>query len=210
MTSATVGRMERPTSLPESSLERNIGVDRARNGRGRVERADRRCRVRGRDRARGLGRMGGAQPVLPDRDDAPFCECAESADADFIVTLNPSDFPQSRLKSRSEDIQINPKPEKPLNNEPHISPLRPCPRRWRYDHDHSWHRRCGRLAHGEFRRPSPNDGYPSICRAIPPVHQIARTAPQCPDGEIQAERRDWPQLELERGRPVARHGDSAR
>ena len=39
-------------------------------------------------------------PDLPDRDDAPFCECAESADADFIVTLNPSDFPQSRLKAK--------------------------------------------------------------------------------------------------------------
>ena len=39
-------------------------------------------------------------PDLPDRDDAPFCECAESADADFIVTLNPNDFPQSRLKAK--------------------------------------------------------------------------------------------------------------
>jgi predicted nucleic acid-binding protein len=39
-------------------------------------------------------------PDLPDRDDAPFCECAESADADFLVTLNPSDFPQSRLKAK--------------------------------------------------------------------------------------------------------------
>ena len=37
---------------------------------------------------------------LPDRDDAPFCECAESAEADFIVTLNPSDFPQNRLKAK--------------------------------------------------------------------------------------------------------------
>ena len=37
---------------------------------------------------------------LPDRDDAPFCECAESAEADFIVTLNPGDFPQSRLKAK--------------------------------------------------------------------------------------------------------------
>ena len=37
---------------------------------------------------------------LPDRDDALFCECAESADADFIVTLNPSDFPQSRLSAK--------------------------------------------------------------------------------------------------------------
>jgi predicted nucleic acid-binding protein len=39
-------------------------------------------------------------PDLPDRDDAPFCECAESADADFIVTLNPTDFPQSRLNAK--------------------------------------------------------------------------------------------------------------
>jgi hypothetical protein len=39
-------------------------------------------------------------PNLPDRDDAPCCECAESADADFIVTLNPSDFPQGRLKAK--------------------------------------------------------------------------------------------------------------
>jgi predicted nucleic acid-binding protein len=39
-------------------------------------------------------------PDLPDRDDAPFCECAESADADFIVTLNPTDFPQSKLNAR--------------------------------------------------------------------------------------------------------------
>jgi hypothetical protein len=37
---------------------------------------------------------------LPDRDDAPFCECAESANADFIVTLNPGDFPQKRLKAK--------------------------------------------------------------------------------------------------------------
>ena len=107
-------------------------------------------------------------------------------------------------------IQINPKPEKPLNDEPHMSPLRQCPRRRRCHHDHSWRRRCGRLAHREFRRPSPNDDDTSICRAIPPVHQIARPAPQCPDREIEAERRNWPQLELERGRPVTRHGDSPR
>jgi predicted nucleic acid-binding protein len=37
---------------------------------------------------------------LPDRDDAPFCECAESANADFIVTLNPNDFPQNKLKAK--------------------------------------------------------------------------------------------------------------
>jgi predicted nucleic acid-binding protein len=37
---------------------------------------------------------------LPDGDDAPFCECAESGDADFILTLNPADFPQSRLHAK--------------------------------------------------------------------------------------------------------------
>ena len=44
--------------------------------------------------------LNGRVADLPDRDDAPFCERAESADADFIVTLNPSDFPQSRLKAK--------------------------------------------------------------------------------------------------------------
>jgi predicted nucleic acid-binding protein len=37
---------------------------------------------------------------IPDRDDAAFCECAESAYADFIVTLNPGDFPQNKLKTK--------------------------------------------------------------------------------------------------------------
>lgn len=37
---------------------------------------------------------------LPDGDDAPFCECAESGDADFILTLNPADFPQGRLHAK--------------------------------------------------------------------------------------------------------------
>jgi predicted nucleic acid-binding protein len=37
---------------------------------------------------------------LPDPDDAPFCECAESGNADFVVTLNPDDFPQTRLKAK--------------------------------------------------------------------------------------------------------------
>jgi predicted nucleic acid-binding protein len=36
----------------------------------------------------------------PDPDDAPFWECAESGDADFIVTLNPKDFPQARLRAK--------------------------------------------------------------------------------------------------------------
>jgi len=37
---------------------------------------------------------------LPDQDDAAFADCAESGDADFLVTLNPKDFPQSRLRSK--------------------------------------------------------------------------------------------------------------
>lgn len=36
----------------------------------------------------------------PDPDDAPFWECAEVGDADFIVTLNKRDFPQGRLTAR--------------------------------------------------------------------------------------------------------------
>ena len=36
----------------------------------------------------------------PDPDDAPFWECAEVGDADFIVTLNKRDFPQSKLRAR--------------------------------------------------------------------------------------------------------------
>jgi predicted nucleic acid-binding protein len=37
---------------------------------------------------------------IPDPDDAAFCEWAESAYADFIVTLNPDDFPQNKLKTK--------------------------------------------------------------------------------------------------------------
>lgn len=36
----------------------------------------------------------------PDPGDAPFWECAEHGRADFIVTLNPKDFPQSKLTAR--------------------------------------------------------------------------------------------------------------
>ncbi len=36
----------------------------------------------------------------PDPDDAPFWECAEAGDADFIVTLNTTDFPQGRLTAK--------------------------------------------------------------------------------------------------------------
>jgi len=38
--------------------------------------------------------------ISPDPKDDAFCLCAESGNADFIVTLNPKDFPESRLKSK--------------------------------------------------------------------------------------------------------------
>jgi putative PIN family toxin of toxin-antitoxin system len=38
--------------------------------------------------------------ISPDPKDDPFCLCAERGKADFIVTLNPADFPQDLLKAR--------------------------------------------------------------------------------------------------------------
>jgi predicted nucleic acid-binding protein len=38
--------------------------------------------------------------LSPDPGDDPICDCAEAGRADFIVTLNPKDFPQDRLKAR--------------------------------------------------------------------------------------------------------------
>jgi predicted nucleic acid-binding protein len=38
--------------------------------------------------------------ISPDPKDDAFCLCAESGGADFIVTLNPKDFPKARLKSK--------------------------------------------------------------------------------------------------------------
>jgi len=35
--------------------------------------------------------------ISPDPGDDPFCACAETGSADFIVTLNPKDFPQQLL-----------------------------------------------------------------------------------------------------------------
>ncbi len=37
--------------------------------------------------------------ISPDPDDNPFCSCAETGKADFIVTLNPKDFPAGRLRA---------------------------------------------------------------------------------------------------------------
>ena len=37
--------------------------------------------------------------ISPDPGDDPFCGCAENGRADFIVTLNPKDFPQSLLSA---------------------------------------------------------------------------------------------------------------
>ncbi len=37
--------------------------------------------------------------ISPDPKDDPFCLCSEEGNADFIVTLNPKDFPQERLKA---------------------------------------------------------------------------------------------------------------
>jgi len=38
--------------------------------------------------------------ISPDPKDDAFCICAEEGRADFIFTLNPRDFPQSRLKAK--------------------------------------------------------------------------------------------------------------
>lgn len=38
--------------------------------------------------------------ISPDPKDDAFCICAEDGRADFIFTLNPKDFPQSRLKAK--------------------------------------------------------------------------------------------------------------
>ena len=38
-------------------------------------------------------------PHSPDPGDEPFCTCAEAGNADFIVTLNPDDFPRHKLRA---------------------------------------------------------------------------------------------------------------
>lgn len=39
-------------------------------------------------------------PISPDARDDCFCWCAEDGGAQFLVTLNPRDFPQDRLSAR--------------------------------------------------------------------------------------------------------------
>jgi predicted nucleic acid-binding protein len=38
--------------------------------------------------------------ISPDRADKAFCACAEIGNASFIVTLNPKDFPQERIRAK--------------------------------------------------------------------------------------------------------------
>ena len=38
--------------------------------------------------------------ISPDPEDDPFCLCSEQGKADFIVTLNPKDFPEDWLKAK--------------------------------------------------------------------------------------------------------------
>jgi predicted nucleic acid-binding protein len=45
-------------------------------------------------------RVRSSVELSPDPKDDPFCVCAEQGNADYIVTLNPKDFPQHRLKAK--------------------------------------------------------------------------------------------------------------
>jgi predicted nucleic acid-binding protein len=38
--------------------------------------------------------------ISPDPKDDPFCLCAERGRADFVITLNPIDFPEERLGAK--------------------------------------------------------------------------------------------------------------
>jgi predicted nucleic acid-binding protein len=38
--------------------------------------------------------------ISPDPEDDPFCLCAEQGHADFVLTLNPKDFPQERIRAK--------------------------------------------------------------------------------------------------------------
>lgn len=45
-------------------------------------------------------KSGPTRNLSPDPDDNHICDCAEYGTADFIVTLNPKDFPQSSLRAK--------------------------------------------------------------------------------------------------------------
>jgi predicted nucleic acid-binding protein len=38
--------------------------------------------------------------ISPDPNDDAFCHCAEQGKADFVITLNSSDFPEERLQAK--------------------------------------------------------------------------------------------------------------
>jgi predicted nucleic acid-binding protein len=46
--------------------------------------------------------------ISPDPQDEPFCLCAEQGRADFMVTLNPKDFPADRLKAEVVSPDLSP------------------------------------------------------------------------------------------------------
>lgn len=50
-----------------------------------------------RERAEAV-KVSASVEISPDPKDDSFCRCAEQGKADFIVTLNPKDFPQDLLK----------------------------------------------------------------------------------------------------------------
>ena len=52
-----------------------------------------------RERAEEVKVRASAQ-ISPDPKDDAFCLCAEFGKADFVITLNPEDFPQEDLKSK--------------------------------------------------------------------------------------------------------------
>jgi predicted nucleic acid-binding protein len=52
-----------------------------------------------RERAEEVKVQASAQ-ISPDPKDDAFCLCAELGKADFVITLNSKDFPQTRMKAR--------------------------------------------------------------------------------------------------------------
>jgi predicted nucleic acid-binding protein len=45
-------------------------------------------------------RVSRSAELSPDPGDDAFCDCAEQGRADFVLTLNPADFPQEKLRAR--------------------------------------------------------------------------------------------------------------